>query len=87
MSTKPPAPVQQFPTTSIEAIAYASVTDVPTVESNDRVRLGFHVWRWLTEKQGTLEQAIVSSGSRLTITNEEALTIIKDSLKKAGAIE
>ncbi|TAK53211.1 MAG: hypothetical protein EPO24_14715 [Bacteroidetes bacterium] len=84
MSTKPAAAVQSFSPESIEAKAYASVSAIPTVEPNDRNRLGFHVYRWLTEKQGTLEQAIASSGSRLEISQQQAATMIKDALKKAG---
>ena len=86
MSTKPPAAVQQFPADSLEAKAYASVSTIPTVEPNDQKRLGFHVWRWLKEKQGTLEQAISSSGSRLTISKQQAETIITEALKKSGAL-
>ncbi len=84
MSTKPPAAVQQFPKESIEAVAYASVSTIPTVEPNDRTRLGFHVWRWLAEKQGTLEQAISSSGSRIEISKQEAEKIIREALTAAG---
>ncbi len=86
MSTKPAAVVQQFLKDSIEAVAYSSVSSIPTVEPNDRNRLGFHVWRWLVEKQGTLEQAIASSGSRLEITKEQAAVVITDALKTAGVV-
>lgn len=86
MSTKPPAAVQQFPQDSFEAIAYQSVSSIPTVEPNDRTRLGYHVWRWLKEKQGTLESAIASSGSRLEISQKQAAAIINDALKKSGII-
>lgn len=87
MSTKPASKVQEFPADSLEKIAYASVSTIPTVEPNDRNRLGYHVWRWLTRKEGTIEQAVLESGSRLTIKPAEAAAIITESLKKQGIIQ
>jgi hypothetical protein len=87
MSTKPAAKVQDFPSESTEKIAYSSVSTIPTVEPNDQVRLGYHVWRWLTKKEGTIEQAVKESGSRMTISVAEAAAIITESLKKQGAIQ
>ncbi len=84
MTTKPPIPVQESPSDTMEKIAYASVSAISTVEPNDQYRLGFHVWRWLTSKQGTLEQAIKESGARLLIKQSEALAIIRDSLARHG---
>ena len=84
MTTKPPSPVQESTPTSLEKIAYASVSAIPVEEPNDRNRLGYHVWRWLTNKEGTLEQAIAESASRLTISQEEALRIISESLQTQG---
>lgn len=84
MTTKPPAAVQEAPADSREKIAYASVKDIPTQEPNDRHRLGFHIWRWLDHRHGTIEQAIRESGSRVTIPFSEAATIIADSLRKSG---
>ncbi len=87
MSTKPASKVQEFPAESLEKIAYTSVSTIPTVEPNDRNRLGYHIWRWLTRREGTIEQAVLESGSRLTITPTEASAIITESLKKQGAIQ
>ncbi|MBI5216117.1 MAG: hypothetical protein HY960_10235 [Ignavibacteriae bacterium] len=84
MATKPASAVQQFSPESIEAKAYASVSAIPTVEPNDRNRLGYHVYRWLTQKQGTLEQAISASGSRLQISKQQAAEMISGELKKSG---
>jgi hypothetical protein len=84
MTTKAPAAVQEFPPESLEKKAYTSVSSIPTVEPNDRNRLGFHVWRWLTSKEGTLEQAIAESGSRLQIDRAEAARIIRESLSQLG---
>ena len=84
MTTKPPSPVQESAPTSLENIAYASVSAIPVEQPNDRNRLGYHVWRWLTLNQGTLEQAVAESGSRLQISKEEAVKIVAESLKKQG---
>jgi len=84
MTTKPPSSVQEFPTTALEKIAYTSVSTIPTQEPNDRYRLGYHVWRWLSSKQGTLDQAVAESGSRLQIPKEDAVKTIAESLKTQG---
>ena len=84
MSTKAPSAVAEFPADTIEKIAYTSVSTIPTEEPNDRNRLGYHVWRWLNQKQGTLDQAIAESGARLHIPCPEALKIISESLQKQG---
>ena len=84
MSTKAPSAIAEFPADTIEKIAYTSVSTIPTEEPNDRNRLGYHVWRWLNQQQGTLEQAIAESGARLHIPRPEALKIISESLQKQG---
>jgi hypothetical protein len=87
MSTKPAAKVQEFPADSLEKIAYASVSTIPTVEPNDQSRLGYHVWRWLLSKEGTIEQTVKESGSRLKVKTADAAAIITESLKKQGIIQ
>ncbi len=84
MSTKPPAGVQPSSPTSLEKIAYNSVSMIPTQEPNDQHRLGYHIWRWLGNKQGTLEEAVLESGARLKISAKEAANIISDELAKQG---
>ena len=84
MTTKPPPTVKDFPPESLERIAYDSVRSIPTQEPNDRNRLGYHVWRWLMNHEGTLAEAITISGSRIHISQEEALEIISENLKKQG---
>ena len=37
---------------------YAAVEEVPTVEPNDRNRLGYHVWLYLRGELETLEEAV-----------------------------
>jgi len=84
MTTKAPPTVRQFPPDSYEKIAYESVSSIETQEPNDRNRLGYHVWQWLLNRQGTLENAVKVSGARKRISDSEALTIITENLKKHG---
>ena len=84
MATKPPSAVKEFPAESLEKIAYDSVSTIPTVEPNDRNRLAYHIWRWLSTRAGTLEEAVGESGARLNISKPEALKIIADSLATRG---
>lgn len=84
MTTKAPPAVRQFPPESLERIAYNSVSSIPTQEPNDQSRLGFHVWRWLVSHEGTLADAIKISGARIKVSNDEALKIISESLRKQG---
>ncbi|MFQ5798025.1 MAG: hypothetical protein ACE5H0_04930 [Bacteroidota bacterium] len=84
MATNPPPQVSEFPSDSLEKVAYSSVQEIPTREPNDRNRLGYYVWRWLMEKNGTFEQAIRNSGSRTLIPYEQVIPIVKENLRKRG---
>lgn len=84
MSTIAPLPVKAFDASTLEKIAYNSVKSIPTRESNDQNRLGYHVWEFLSAKQGTLEQAIKNSGSRILISEQETVAIIRQELQKSG---
>lgn len=84
MTTKPPPQVEPFPAESLEKVAYSSVESIPTEEPNDRNRLGYHIWRWLSAGQGTLEEAVAESGSRLKASPGEAAASIREELKKHG---
>ena len=80
MTTKAPSAIQEAPAESLESVAYKSVSTVPTVEPNDRNRIGYHIWRWLSTKNGSLEGAIAESGARLLVSPEEAHKIICEAL-------
>lgn len=84
MTTISPSKVREFDSSSLEKIAYNSVKTIPTREPNDQYRLGYSIWLWLTERKGTLEQAVKTAGARLLITEHDAVKIIKDELAKAG---
>jgi hypothetical protein len=84
MSTKAPAKVKEFSPESLEKIAYNSVRDVQAVEPNDAHRMGYHIWIWLKDKKGTLENAVKESEARLLIPSKEAVKIVRDALKSQG---
>lgn len=68
----------------IASIAYASVADIPTQELNDRNRLGFHVYLYLTGNIDTLLDAVRESRSRLHIPTGEATEVIRAALQAQG---
>ena len=84
MSTTPPAKVREFAATSIEKIAYTSVSTIPTREPNDQYRLGYSVWNYLKDHNGTIEDAVRTSGARLLIAQSDAVRIITEALQGAG---
>ena len=84
MTTVPPAKVKEFGPSTLEKIAYQSVASIPTREPNDQNRLGFCVWQFLSERKGTLDQAIHTSGSRILLPEADVIRIVGEALKKAG---
>jgi len=84
MTTKAPPPVAEYPSESTEKLAYTVVADIATREPNDRNRLGYHVWAWLKERKGTLEQAVKNSGSRTELPLEEVYKLIAKRLEEKG---
>lgn len=84
MTTKPPSSVAEFPQESLEKFAYSVVADIATREPNDRNRLGYHVWSWLLERKGTLEQAVQVSGARTQLPLGEVYKIIAKRLEEKG---
>ncbi len=84
MTTKPASAVEPFPADTQEKIAYDSVASVETLEPNDRNRLGYHVWRWLTTREGSLEAAVRESGARLKTPADIAVQSIRDHLSAKG---
>lgn len=82
--TVPPSKVKEFDPTTLEKIAYTCVSSIPTRETNDRYRLGYSIWQWLSDRKGTIEQAVKNSGSRILIAETDAVKTIKQELHKAG---
>jgi len=84
MSTKPPASIVESPAESLEKLAYNVVAEIPTEEPNDRNRLGYCVWGWLSERRGTLLQTVRAAGTRSPLTSEEIFDIIHKRLEEKG---
>jgi hypothetical protein len=69
--------------TELARIAYASVAEVPTLEENDRNRLGYHVWLYLRGEVNSLEEAVHLARARFrprTMPPEEVVEIISRAL-------
>ena len=84
MATKPPPSVEEFAPESLEKTAYAVVSEIETQEPNDRARLGYHVWAWLRERKGTLEEAVKAAGSRTKLGHTEVINLIRKRLAEKG---
>ena len=84
MTTKPPPSVIPASDKSLEKIAYAAVENIPAADGHERDRLGYNVWRWLAFRKDPLDLAVRSSGSRLGISEEEAIRRIRENLRKHG---
>ena len=76
MSTKPPVAVNEAPATSLEKTAYAMVADIPVREPNDGYRLGYCLWIWMTDRKGTIEEMVSSSGVRTPMPLPEVVRTI-----------
>ena len=74
--------------TELARIAYAAVADVPTIEENDRNRLGYHVWLYLRGEVESLEEAVDLARSRFrprTLAQSEVISIIERALENMAA--
>ena len=77
MSTKPPAAVHEHPANALEKIAYHMVADIPVREPNDGNRLGYCLWIWMTDRTGSIEEMVRSSGVRSTMPESEIVRVIR----------
>jgi hypothetical protein len=84
MTTKAPSPVRPAAGGTLEAIAYASVADIPTADPHDRDRLGFTIWHWLKHRRDPFDVAFRNAGARLMIGEEEALGKVRARLRESG---
>ena len=74
--------------TELARKAYAAVADVPTIEDNDRNRLGYHVWLYLRGEVDTLEEAIHLARARFkprTLPVEEVVGMIERGLSECAS--
>ena len=79
-----PAPVKAFPEDSLEHKAYLAVEDVPTVEFNDRNRLGYHVFLYLSRTIDTLTEAVHVAQARTSLSEQETVQRISGKLSEMG---
>lgn len=84
MTTKPPSSVKSAPEQALEKIAYAVAADIPTADPHDRDRIGYNVWRYLTQKKDPLEVAVKTAGARLLIPEDEVVERIRKGLQERG---
>lgn len=84
MTTLAPSTTKIFDDASLEKIAYKSVSSIPTKEPNDQYRLGFSIWKFLSDKTGTLNEAIRNSGVNSSIDENVIEKIIRENLKTNG---
>jgi len=84
MTTVAAPKIKAFDQNSLEKIAYNAVSSIPTREPNDQYRLGYSVWLFLKERKGTLALAVKNSGSRILVSESEAIATIRQELKNAG---
>jgi hypothetical protein len=62
--------------TELSRLAYAAVSKVPTVEPNDRNRLGYHVWLFLRKEIPTLLDAVTQARSRYVPKHLEITSVV-----------
>lgn len=76
--------------TELARTAYEAVAEIPTIEPNDRNRLGYHVWLYLRGELGTLEEAVHLARCRFLpreLSSEEVVSMIELGLKQASPME
>jgi hypothetical protein len=79
-----PTPIKSFPEDSLEHKAYAAADGVPVLEDNDRVRLGYHIWLYLTKEISTLTEAVHVAQARSELSEKEQFAIVADALRAQG---
>jgi hypothetical protein len=68
----------------LEKIAYEVVASIPTLEKNNNIRLGYHVYQLLTGKIESVKEAVNVCNPRSDMKKEDMIKIINENLKKSG---
>jgi len=71
-------------TQKLAELAYSAVDGIETVERNDRERLGYHVYLFLTGALPSVEAAVAEARSRTVMDNTSVSRIITGRLKESG---
>ena len=77
-------PVKKWNEDTVEAKAYKAVEDVPTMEFNDRNRLGYYVYLYLDGQYESLKLAMRLAQARLLVSEEEAYAKVGAALRGLG---
>ncbi len=74
--------IQLWPEGSMEHKAYHVASSIPTVEPNDQVRLGYHIYMYLKGHYSDFDEVLNAARPRLTIPRDEAKLRIEELLKE-----
>ncbi len=77
-------PVQEASPDSIESLAYDIAKDIETREPNDRNRLGYHVYLYLSKQYASLEEAVTVAQARTQLPTNDVYSLIVSRLKERG---
>lgn len=73
-------------TNQLAGIAYEAVDGIDTVEPNDRERLGYHVYLYLTGEFRSVKEAVSAARSRIIDSDDRVVNIITERLTAQGMI-
>ncbi len=76
--------IRTFAEDSIEKKAYRSVSDIPCEEPNDSVRLGYHVYLFLSKQYPSLKESVHVAQARMKMSEEDAVRHITERLRAEG---
>ncbi|NOY06809.1 MAG: hypothetical protein GXO82_09300 [Chlorobi bacterium] len=74
--------IQLWPEESLEKKAYNVASMIPTVEPNDQMRLGYHLYLYLNGNYSNFDEVLNAARARLTIPRNEAKKRIEELLKE-----
>ncbi|MBL0332641.1 MAG: hypothetical protein IPP08_03145 [Chlorobiota bacterium] len=68
----------------LASIAYSSVENLEWLEMNDGIRLGYHIYLYLMGTITSIEEAVLESNSRTSLSHTQLISFIKERLSAAG---
>ena len=69
---------------SLEQQAYALVADIETKEPNDRYRLGYNIFLYMSHQHVSLAEAIAVAQARTTQSAETIYRVLAERLREKG---
>ncbi len=70
----------------LASIAYDAVNGIETVEPNDRERLGYHIYLFLTGGFSSVKEAVLAARSRTIENDERVVNTITAKLNEQGML-